>query len=223
MIQKQIALNRLRLFSSAVAILLVFSLVGTAAPVTFGFTGVVTAVDAGLAAEFSLGEPVIGNYSFDSATPDAAPGDSSFGNYNNTITSFTATFGGDYIVTQGVDNDILVSDGPLPPNNWNDVYDAILTNPTASTVGGLTLKILILGLTDTGKAVFNSDSLPLTPPDLSEFESNDSLMLFGSPNQGMTFRLTSFTLVPEPSSLTFAGLGLSAMCCGRLRQREKLG
>lgn len=184
-----------------------------AAPVTFSFTGTVTAVDAALAGEFSLGESVVGSYTFESTTPDSDPGDPTLGIYDNAITAFSATFGGDYTVTQGLDNDISVANGPP----GNDVYQVFLTNPTAPTVAGLSLGALFLGIGDFESNVFNSDALPLTPPDLAEFDFDISGAIFlDSPiNQGMNFQLTSLTLVPEPSTLAFVALGLMGVCCHR--------
>jgi hypothetical protein len=179
--------------------------VAVAVPITFSFTGIVTNVDSPLAVEFSLGESVVGSYTFESTTADIDPGDPTTGHYDNAITAFTATFGGDYTVTQGLDNDIFVADG-LP---GNDVYSLFLTNPTAPTVAGLSLGALSIGLIDTDSSVFSSDALPLTPPNLSDFEIDSSGTIYlGSPNQTMDFQLTSLTLVPEPTTLALATLGL---------------
>ncbi len=165
--------------------------------VTFGFTGVVTDVDAALAVEFSPGEVIVGSYTFESTTADSDPGDPVFGIYDNAITTFTATFGGDYTVTQGLDNDIFVGNG------FNDSYSVFLTNPTAPTVAGLNLGALFITLVDTDSAVFASDALPLTPPDLSAFEVNVSgTVFFDDPdNKSMNFALTSLTLIPEPTAI----------------------
>jgi len=196
------------------AMVLLAPVAAKAAPVTFAFSGTVTAVDAALAGEFSLGESVVGSYTFESTTPDADPGDPTLGIYDNAITAFSATFGGDYTVTQGLDNDISVANGPP----GNDVYQVFLTNPTAPTVAGLSLGALFLGIGDIDSNVFNSDSLPLTPPDLAEFESIIAGQIFlDSPgNQTLDFQLTSLTLVPEPSTLAAAALALMmGMCCYR--------
>jgi hypothetical protein len=183
--------------------------------VTFSFTGVVTDVDAALAAEFSPGEPVVGSYTFESTTVDSDPGDPILGIYDNAISAFTATFGGDYTVTQGLDNDIAIADG-LP---GNDVYQVFLTDPTAPTVAGLNLGAIFLGLADTTSTVFTSDALPLTPPSLSAFDLDSSGTLYlDSPNQAMHFQLTSFTIVPEPSTFVIIAIGLLGMgYCRRKR------
>jgi hypothetical protein len=183
--------------------------------VTFGFTGVVTEVDAALATEFSVGEPVVGSYTFESTTADSNPGDPTLGIYDNAISLFTATFGGDYTVTQGFDSGISIADG-LPDN---DVYQVFLEDPVAPTVAGLNLGALFIGLADTDSVVFASDALPLTPPNLFAFDVESSGMLYlDSPNRAMQFQLTSLTLVPEPTSLTLTAFALLSMGYRRRKQ-----
>ena len=193
-------------------VLLLAPTAATADAVIFGFTGVVTQVDAPLSGEFSVGEQVVGNYTFESSTADS-DADPAVGFYDNAITAFTATFGGDYTVTQGVDNDIFVANGPP----GNDVYNTQLANPTGPTVAGLPLTGLNILLIDADSTVFASDALPLTPPDLAEFEFDFSgQIFFDSPgNQTMDFQLTSLTLIPEPTTLVLSSLGLLGLCCRR--------
>lgn len=202
--------------SICLAVLLGAPVAAMAATVTFGFTGVVTAVNAPLAAEFSVGEPVVGNYTFESTTADLDPGDPTLGDYDNAITAFTATFGGDYTVTRGFDNDIFVSNGPT----INDVYCIYLNDPMAPTAAGLDIIALIIQLIDTDSTVFASDSLPLTPPDLSEFEASLTATIFYDEpgNQWIDFQLTSLTLIPEPGTITLLLCGLASLALLRRRR-----
>jgi len=190
------------------AAVLVAPVATMAASITFNFTGVVTAVDSLLASEFSVSESVVGSYTFESTTPDSDP-DPTQGIYDNAVTAFTATFGGDYTVTQGSDNDISVLDG-LP---GNDAYSVFLANPTAPTVAGLNVVALFLGLIDTDSTVFTSDALPLLPPSFSEFEdfTSGTIFLDDPNNRSVNFQLTSLTIIPEPSTFVLATLGLLGM------------
>ena len=137
------------------AVLLAAPIAAMAAPITFGFTGVVTGVDAPLEVEFSVGEPVFGNYTFESTIADSEPGDPTWGYYDNAITAFTATFGGDYTMTQGPDSNISISNGPP----GNDAYLLSINDATGPTVAGLDLSGVLIMLIDTDAAVFASDAL----------------------------------------------------------------
>ena len=202
--------------STYCAVVLATPVAATAAPVTFGFTGVVTEVGATLAVEFSVNEPIVGKYTFESTTADSSPGDPVFGVYINAITTFTATFGGNYTVTHGLDNNIYVGEGPLS----NDFIWVDVTNPTSAPVAGLNLFALFIRLADSDSTVFASDALPLTPPDLSEFDIDVSVMLFSEPGKANTvdFRVTSLTFIPEPSTLTLAALAVLGLLAHRCRR-----
>jgi hypothetical protein len=84
-----------------------------AAPITFGFTGIVQSVVPALSSTFHPGDAFSGSYTFESTTPDT---DSStgLGLYANAITDLTFTIGA---YTGGADCssgpcDITVQDGP---------------------------------------------------------------------------------------------------------------
>jgi hypothetical protein len=199
------------------AVLFLAPEIAQAVGVKFAFTGVVAEVDAALAAEFSPGESLVGSYTFESTTPDSSPGDPVVGRYANAIIQFTATFDGDYTVTLGSDNEISIANGPP----GNDVYQVFLTNPTAPPVGGLSLGALFFGLADRSSTGLGSKSLPLTPPSLPAFELDSSGAIYLSrPNQSVRFRLTSLTLVPEPSCCALAFLGLLGIGLDRKRYPE---
>ena len=189
-------------FSIGCAVLILVPSYAIAVDITFGFSGIVTAVDPSLTAEFSVGEQVLGSYTFDSTTPDSDP-DVTVGEYTNAVSDFSATFGGDYTVTEGANNVISVGDDAP-----NDAYTVLLTDPVAPTVAGLDLAVLAIGLIDTSATVFNSDALPLTPPDISGFDFDSSFSLYFNPsglNQSVDFQMTSLTLIiPEPTALALA-------------------
>jgi hypothetical protein len=177
------------------------------ADLVFNFTGSVIGVDAELASQFTVGESVVGSYTFNEAAVDEAPGDMTLGIYD--LATLTVTFGGDYTVTQGSDSEIQVLDGPP----GNDVYAVLLDDPSGPTVAGLSVTAFVFGPIDVDSAVFNSDALPIMPPNLSAFESlEDNVLLFSDgadTNAGVEFRLTSITAVPEGSACL--GIGLIAL------------
>lgn len=187
-----------------------------AVPVTFGFTGVVTDVDDLVAAEFSVGEQVVGSYTFDSAAADSDP-DPTLGSY--AITALTVTFGGDYSVTEGSDVTLSVHDGP-PQNDFYLLYADL---PTAPQVAGLDANTLSFSLIDSDSTLFASDALPLAPPDFSEFEIIlASLIFFDLPvNQVVNFQVDSLFVIPEPSTALLLGGGLLSLGAARRWPRRR--
>lgn len=183
--------------------------------ITFRFTGVITEVDTPLTTEFSVGESVVGQYTFDPNTVDSLPSDPAQGRYVDTITAFTAIFGGDYTVTLGSTNKILVGNGSL-----NDSYSVFLDYPTAPDVAGLNLSNLQFVLIDTSATGFASDAIPLTPPDPAQFNEGWSCSIYYDEplNQVMNFQLTSLTLVPEPATLVMTAIGFMCVACCRRRR-----
>ena len=75
--------------------------------ITFGFTGEVTEVPPEVASAFTVGDSVVGSYTFDSTAPDISSSDDG-GQFSNAISSFSATIGGDNEFPIGFENSILV-------------------------------------------------------------------------------------------------------------------
>jgi hypothetical protein len=115
-----------------------------------------------------------------------------------------------------LDNDIAVHDGP--PHN--DTYIFNSEYPTALPVAGLDILNFHIALIDTDATGFMSDALPLTPLDLSEFSDQMSGVIFYDDplNRGMNFQVTSLTLVPEPTTLALAMIGLLCIACRRRKR-----
>ena len=222
---------RLLLFGASV---LSSSSTSLAEIITFSFTGEVTQVDPLLAVEFSVGESVNGSYAFESTSPQldgfpiSDPGPS-IGYYKG-IEAFSADIGSDYTLSLslGKGNIIKVGDNregccsPIP----YDSYRLVLGEPIAQTVVGKSLRAFVIHL-DGRESIYNSDDLPLVPPDLSEIEGDFSRFRFSSDGyeySNIDFMLTSFTLstIPESTTISLAlfAVILLAICSHRTKVFE---
>lgn len=185
--------------------------------VTYTFTGEVSLVDAGIASEFSVGEAVTGTYTFESTTPDS-DGSANIGSYLNAVTAFSANIGGDYPITLDNSSEIRVRN-----NNPNDSYSVDITDPMAATVNGLDLSLFSIFVSDPDATVFASDALPVTLPELSEFETVLNVSFFtdggSAPLEELNFRLTLLQEIPEPSSVALAAFTLTGLAL-TVRQRK---
>lgn len=181
-----------------------------AAPLTFGFTGTVTAVpvdesNSGIA----FGDPFSGQYIFDSAVADAIAG-AAQGSYGSIGPGFGMS------VQIGSNSYSLA--GSLNVGVTNDVLGVDQYTVFASD-GTLTLELF---LEDSTGAVFASDALPGLPPPLGSFAVRDFHLIDTSLGElqidGQIDSLTCLEgcVVPEPGTLALLGAGLLA---GALRRR----
>ena len=174
--------------------------------ITFNFTGTVTQVPVDdLATGIQPGDALAGTFTFDPATPDLIPSPLS-GSYLSTGPAFGMTLSIDGLTfSQFGSLDIGILD------SFVDQYTV-----TASSA----LLSLELFLQDNSGTIFNSDTLPLSPPQLSAFAERDFHLdqtdALGSETQvdGRITTLTSSAVssVPEPSSLLLlltAGVSLA--------------
>lgn len=189
--------------------------------VTFSFETTVVSLDPELSGTFSVGQTFSGWYTFESLTPDANESPNR-GWYNGAITALSVTVG-NYTATATY-GDIHV---------WNDrlyVGDSyvvtalnVLTGPnvvlTGANIAELPPHRLLIGMNG-GYNHFDSDALPVTPPDPSGFDLNSgssyiwlSFGIGGNLNTGATpiYGLEGavpISLVPEPSTAILIGFGL---------------
>ena len=178
-----------------------------AAPITFGFTGLITTVDPTLdSLGVVVGGTLAGSYTLESTTPDQTVSPDRADYFSVVVAGSAATPGYDlaFDATPGRFSTLVIID------RSTDSY--IVSVPMIdSPYVGVPLLNLIIGLTDRdGEAVSTTNMLPL--PDLSMFESNVFVVNgeLGS-NDLIAGTITSLFLVPEPSSVLLLGAGLAAV------------
>ncbi len=169
---------------------------------TFDFTAVADQTSHGLGV--SPGQAFSGFYSFDSTVPNGALAPNA-GIYTNAVTAFV-------VAGQTLPEPSIGGISIFPSSYGAEAFFDIGVDPqfTTGTVIGASL-ILISPTT-----VFSDFSLPLTPPDLTEFPPFDATVVFAitdlpSHDQvSISGRVTSLVLVSEPPTflLTVAPLWL---------------
>ena len=161
------------------------------------FTGTVTDVSAPLAADFSIGESVVGSYQFDETTPDTDVIINT-GTYL-AIDDYQVQFNGGYAASAAA-GEIRVG---LPPANAY-TYRARATSPSGPSVSGFSLAGMSLVLEDSSQTAFGSVALPVSL-DLGDFDTQLFGLIFGE--EFVEVELTAFTIVPEPATLALMTLG----------------
>lgn len=190
-----------------------------ASPVTFQYQGTIVSVAAlGPPSPFpdtvDFGSPYSGTYTFDSSAVNGIPGvdlgayDSPLGTFALSLGGLSFSFGGVAIVTSNVSGSKLYG-----------VQHA--ENPTGLNFTGVLLQINLMALSD---AALGSNALPLTPPDLANFDTTNAFFFTDTidGNQvevaGLLSTLSCIAgcnTVPEPSSGAIAGIALLALVASR--------
>ena len=170
---------------------LVMVLVGArndAAPVTFEFAGVVIQSDIG---EFSISEPLTGQFTFESATADSDD-DPHTGHYVPAVTDYRLLFSNGYSGTfdnAGALTDVLVID--------DDPIDAfsVVAHLSGNPVEGLVPEISTANfMTNRAPGIFiSSAALPLTPPDIQLADIASGSLRF-TDRKFVHYDITSLTL-----------------------------
>jgi hypothetical protein len=198
--------------------------IARSSPITFQFTGTISQVPVDeVFGDITQGQPIAGDFTFESVSPDLVPGDPSVGSYQ-------APAGPPYAFNVNFAGHVLLADDSLGIAVFNasvDQYSVMATNALLS-------EILEIFLQDNTGTVFASDSLPLSPPPLSAFASSpvafslDATLGAGEVQvngiiDSLACASCSATAVPEPSStaLLAGALGWCAVRTARIRNCKR--
>lgn len=181
----------------------------TAALVVFDFTATVSDVPVELQSRFSVGQSIVGSYTFESTTPPTANA------YNASIVTFNSDIEG-YGVTSISAGDIQIDNGAT------DRYSAqsLSTGESVGAAGTPFLQAIVL--TDPTGTAFSDTSLPLAPPDLSRFSSALFTLdyLGGASAIRLTAQVNSLTAVPEPTGVALLPMLIVANVFAGRRRRS---
>jgi hypothetical protein len=207
-----------------------FSTTAKATLITFEVTGTLTGFDGPVLAPLDIGQPYVASFTFDSNAP-ATP---VFGGGNDFVGAITsASFSiGSYNATLAdpADTTIRVLDDFF---GNTDIYDVFLGDPNFGSTGAISAppvtgpigelfptRALLIDLEDFSDPLdgLSSSDLPLTPPDVSKFDSAGWLITFEAPDESLFGQargsIDSFAIaqqVPEPTTLTLSGAGLMGL------------
>jgi hypothetical protein len=177
-------------------------------PVTIYIEAVVDTVqDNGnyLEGKISPGNLITGYYIYESATPDSSPADPVVGHYYhyNPPAGISLTVGSFEFETDPSNVDFLVG---IVNNNTSghDIY-WIHSYNNLNLSNGTSVDSISWQLNDPNGTVFSSDTLPVTPPVLDDWQSIVGLRLEGDRAFLINAHVTS--AVPEPASLLLLGTG----------------
>lgn len=204
--------------SAAALGVLMYTLAGSssltwAAPVTFVYEGVVSNNFGGFS-----GQTVTVEYIFDTDTPGGSLS-SSFGVYNDTRSSFTATISG-YSASDS-SAQIILFDGSA-----RDDFIIGSDTITGPDIGLAVLSYLEFNFQEGEGSIFSSDALPTVQPDPGDFGGVFlRLNFFGGSSTSGFIQAGNFSIVEastsisEPSFTALLGLG-AAVFVARRRKRS---
>ena len=198
-----------------------------AVPVTVEFAATITRVQLGDDI-FSVGDQLIGAFTYETDSVDSVPGDPSVGFYIFAVTSFKVqTTSGTYMATAPAADISARND----VGNFADDFLVQLTRDAHGLAGpvvdGLPLVQITVGIGDESKTTLVSDALPLSVPDISPLVGGALNLGFsdGSVFLMVNSDLTSFktvpavTPVPAASSFFVICLGVAVIGTGTLLGR----
>lgn len=195
----------------------------------FAFSGSVTSVSTELDTEFTLGETVIGMFSYQDSVLDHNPSSSS-GFYPANF-FIQATFGGDYLASSVLGSTVVFNDLAGVDRLIAAATPAFGGSVVAGAVNTHIPIYLSATFSDFDMGILSGDGLP--PPSIWTNPAFDQRQLaLGFDNESadgpaILVDLTTFasvSAVPEPSTyaLMLAGLGFVGFVAHRRRKRESV-
>jgi hypothetical protein len=187
-----------------------------AAAITFSFAGDVDQVndpDGVLTGLISESSSFSGTYTFNSEAADVL-GSQFLGNYFSVNAPYGWSVQVGTLSSSGTSVQIRI-DNESP----QDIYDVFLLVPTLpSGIDSLQLTMRLLDDTD---SAFSNDDLPLTPPDLADFDFQRQFDIIGTAPGEASFTVigTVTMLVPEPSTALLLSGGLAVLSMLGRRRR----
>lgn len=185
-------------------------------PITFEFAGEITFVsdvNNFLGGTITAGNPFFGSFTFESTTPDSSPEDPTLGAYVDVFTDISGHFGGlSFLGPVGATNSISVVNGFIDGYAVSADIDVL----------GETLKLVVNFIDGDGMA-FSDDSLPLSPPDLTSFDTALFSIFDASELIPLTLQGEIISLTPEPGTLALLAIGVLLVAKRRSGTRARLG
>ena len=194
-----------------------------AAVIKIGLTGLVDYVNDPynlLEGGVTGGDPITGFYTYDSETPDSEPSVYD-GIYQHTTTPYGMSLTVGDLVFQTDPTNVNFTIG-LVNNYWGDPPDfyGITSYNNLTLNNGVNVDELHWQLTDYSGTALSSDMLLITPPDLSQWQSNLLSIRGGRypfpPDGtktlfGINGHVTSVYIIPEPATILLLAMGALAL------------
>lgn len=193
----------------------------------FEFEAHVSEVASELTGTFSIGQSIFGRYAFDSEAVDTVSsndiGAYAYDGFTFSIDSYT---GSSSVGQIQVSDDVASGAFDFYRVQNLRVPGGIL----ADAIGAWTPIELSLQLTDSTATAFDTDALPLNPPDMADFPDfrGFRLSFAENPDAGPVVSLRgtitslSFSHVPEPSTGWLLAAGLAGLVARRRHRRATL-
>ncbi|MFQ5494693.1 MAG: PEP-CTERM sorting domain-containing protein, partial [Phycisphaerae bacterium] len=178
-----------------------------ASPVTWSFAGRITRVqddDNLLQGAIGIGTPFFGQYTFESATPDAFPANARLGRYIGALLGVSGRIG-----------ELDFFEVPESLSFINVIDDDPIDNHVVSGSTGFlgTTVSFVTSFSDSGGTLISDDSLLLVPPRFDLIGSTG--FRIQNPSQRLVLIGGLTSLVPEPGSLVLLMAGCTVLALQR--------